>query len=188
MTALRSRIYFIFLLLALSGLASAQQGSITDLSFELQVYPTGIIPGVRWEKAYSGKHAINARVGVQKIRHQDYGVHDDERGDGFGFSLGYRRYLQPGYKGLSLNLRADVWFNQLDWKDNISQVNEINGNTHVTVLQPTIGAGYLFELGNNINIRPTVSVGYEINVETQGESVGEGLIWLIGFEVGRRLR
>ena len=67
-----------------------------DISFELQVYPTGVIPGVRFELALDDRQAVHLRLGIQEIDHRDEGVQDDETGDGAGFTLGYKRYLRPG--------------------------------------------------------------------------------------------
>ena len=56
----------------------------------------------------------------------------------------------------------------------------------VTVLQPTIEAGYLYPLNNNFFITPTIAYGFEINIDTDGEDTGEGPILLLGLHVGRR--
>lgn len=164
----------------------AQQSQALDISVELQAYPTGVIPGVRFEKGFSNRQAVHLRLGYQEIRHQDFGVHEDERGDGYGFGLGYRYYFKPGFEKLSLGFRTDVWFNSLAWKDNIGLPAEISGNTDVTVFQPTFQLGYLFKLNRNLFVTPSLSFGYEINVDTDGEDVGEGPIWLVGVEAGFR--
>ena len=163
----------------------AQEG-ILDIDFELQAYPTGIIPGIRIEKGFAQKNAIHLRLGYNWIRHRDLGVHEDERGDGFGFTLGYKRYLKAGFKGWFGGIRSDVWFNQLDWKDHIGLPNEQSGHTKITVVQPTAEAGYLFTLPNDWIIAPAIGFGYEVNVVTNGEPTGEGAILLLGFTLGKR--
>ena len=170
--------------LSFAGLTQASQD--LDLGIEVQLYPTGVIPGVRIEKRLADNQAWFVRIGLQEIRHEDYGVHEDERGDGYGFGLGYRYYFKPGFERLSLGIRTDVWFNSLSWKDNIGQVNEVSGKTDVTVVQPSVQLGYLFKLNQAVYITPSLSFGYEVNVDTQGEDVGEGPIWLLGVETGFR--
>ena len=65
--------------------------------------------------------------------------------------------------------------------------NEISGNTDIIVIQPTLEVGYLFlPFDSNLHISPTVSFGYEVNVRTRGEPVGEGAILLLGFQIGKR--
>ncbi len=160
--------------------------SARDISFELQVYRTGIIPGVRFEYAFDDRQAVHLRLGIQEIRHEDFGVHEDERGDGAGFTLGYKRYLHPGLTGLSFSFRTDVWFNSLDWRDNIDTPSEVSGRTNVTVLQPTVEVSWHRSFGKKYFFTPSAAAGFEINVDTDGEDVGEGFIFLIGALLGVR--
>ncbi len=164
---------------------SEEASNPLDVSFEFQAYPTGLIPGLRIEKGFADKHAVHLRIGYQWIRHRDLGEHDDERGTGYGFTLGYRKYFGEGFKGFSLSSRCDLWFNELDWKDD-TPAGEVNGTSKITVVQPTIEAGYTFEFGNQMIFTPTAAFGYEVNVKTDGADVGEGAILLIGFEIGKR--
>ena len=157
-----------------------------DLSFEFQAYPTGLIPGIQIEKGFGAKDAVHLRLGYQHIRHGDWGVQEDERGNGYGFSLGYKHYLKEGFAGWFWGLRNDFWWNTLDWKNNIGELNEIGGTSEIIVIQPTAMAGYLFELGKTGFFTPTIAFGFEVNVETEGEEMGQGAILLLGFEIGKR--
>ena len=157
-----------------------------NVSLEVQQYPTGTIAALQLERRLADQHAVHGRLGVQRIRHEDYGEHDDERGDGFGFSLGYRYYRSPEQVGWSAGFRTDLWWNSLDWTDNINQADERRGETDVVVLQPTIEVGYLHLLNSEFFITPTVAFGFEINIDTDGEDTGEGPIWLLGLHLGRR--
>ncbi len=161
------------------------QKYVLDVAFEFQAYPTGLIPGLRVEAA-SGKHAGHLRLGYNWIRHGSAGVHQNERGSGFGFSLGYKRYFVETQLGSFVELKSDLWFNEIDWQDNIARPNEIRGRSDVIVSQPTATFGYTFRLNPITVIAPTISLGYEINVWTDGEPTGEGAIFLLGFHVGRR--
>ena len=95
----------------------------SSLVFEFQAYRTGIIPGFTYERFFSNKDAWHLRAGFQVIRHEDFGEHDDERGNGFGGSVGYRRYWS---NGLSVGGRVDLWSNELDWTDNIGEADELS--------------------------------------------------------------
>jgi len=186
--SLRRWLCFGFLLLATVAtptLHSAEKPH-RDVSFELQVYPTGVISGVRFELALDDRQAIHLRLGVQEIRHGDEGVQEDERGDGAGFTLGYKRYLRPGLTGLAFSFRTDLWFNSLDWRNNIGTPEEVSGRTNVTVLQPTVEISWHRSLGSKYFITPSAAAGFEINVDTDGEDVGEGFIFLAGVLVGVR--
>ncbi|RMG32185.1 MAG: hypothetical protein D6730_00065 [Bacteroidetes bacterium] len=184
--------HFFFLICALLALQPLQAqeirpGQLADAGIEIQAYPTGIIPGLRFALALGPQDALHLRLGYNFIRHRDLGVHQDERGDGWGFSLGYRHYFSKGLQGWFLGLRDDTWFNQLDWRDNIDQADEVSGSTRIIVVQPTAEGGYLFESGNGKwGFAPSVAFGFEINVKTEGAEVGQGAILLIGIGFSRR--
>ncbi len=115
-------IRIIFILIFVGSFYSStfsQEGGVFDVGVEIQAYPTGIIPGLRLEKGFAEKHAIHIRAGYNWIRHRDLGVHEDERGDGYGFTLGYKRYFSNDFQGWFLVIRNDICINILYCKDNI---------------------------------------------------------------------
>jgi hypothetical protein len=162
--------------------------SQTTVNAELQVYPTGIIPGVRIEKLVTDNTSVHLRVGLNIFDHRDLGVHDEETGWGYGFTIGAARNL--GDSKFSLGLRNDIWFNSVDWRDELDfstdpDILYINGETDIIVVQPTAELTYRIETGKLV-IRPSLAVGLEWNVRTVGEPTGEGPIGLIGVIVGKR--
>lgn len=165
----------IFLLFA--GYAQAQR-----IGLEVQQYPTGFLSGIYGEFELKDQHTLNLRLGYNALDHQDFGVHDSEIGGGFGGSLGYRYYFKPAFKKTFIGVRSDLWFNSIDWED-ISEA----GNTKVTVLQPTVLAGYAWSVGERLRIVPELAFGREINVVTNGAEVGQGFILLWGLVVDYRL-
>ena len=96
--------------------------------------------------------------------------------------MGYRHFLSSSGRWF-LGVRNDFWFNSLDWRDQIGQPNEVNGSTNITVVQPTLEGGLGFSLGEKWGIFPSISFGYEINVVTRGEEVGQGAILLLGVSL-----
>lgn len=154
--------------------------SQTSLNLELQVYPTGIIPGVRIEKQVGNKTLAHLRVGLNIFDHRDLGVQDEESGAGYGFTLGVSRLLK---KNFELGIRNDIWFNNVDWVDNTGP-SPFPGETSITVLQPTIELGYRHQ-GERLIIKPTLAFGLEWNVITDGEPTGEGPIVLVGVIIGK---
>lgn len=183
-------IVLILVLCGLSGAAQAKDGPVfqgstrpaNSLVFEFQAYPTGIIPGFTYERFIGDRSALNFRVGIQVIRHGDEGVHEDERGNGFGGSVGYRYYWPIG---LSVGARADLWFNSLDWRDNIGEDDEVSGQTDIIVLQPVIEATWRQYFSSNWFVQPSVAAGAEINIVTDGEETGQGFIILGALAIGR---
>lgn len=178
----------LLLLLLLSATLAQSQSSPFDVNLEIQAYPTGLIPGLRLEKNFAEKNAVSLRLGYQLIDHRDLGKHDDETGSGYGFSLGYRRFFRENYRGLSLGLRNDFWWNEIDWEtlDQNSQLPQtITGTTDIIVVQPTAELAFTQVAGAWL-FTPTLSFGFEVNVKTDGEPTGEGAIVLLGINVGRR--
>lgn len=160
--------------------------STTDVSFEFQAYPTGLIPGFRIEKSLSAKSTLHLRLAYQFIDHRDLGVHQNEEGSGFGFTLGFNKFLKHYYEKWHFGIRNDIWFNTIDWESSIGTAPVPFGTTDIIVVQPTAQIGYLFDFNKSWFITPTVSFGYEVNVRTEGEPTGEGAILLIGINVGKR--
>jgi len=150
-----------------------------EIGLEIQAYPTGIIPGIRLEKYLNSNSSLNLRLGFQLIDHRDLGVHENEEGSGYGVSLAYRRFFKHDQKGLSLALRTDLWFNEIDWKDGL-----LEGDSKITVVQPTIMGEYAIRINPSLFITPSLSFGWEWNVSTQGEPTGEGAIILLGLTFG----
>jgi hypothetical protein len=162
----------------------AQLGA--DFSFEFQAYPTGLIPGFRLEKTFGQRSAAHVRLGYNWIRHGNAGKHDLEWGDGCGFTLGYKRYFREGFEKFSLGIRNDLWFNEMEWKDQIGTTGFANGSTKIIVVQPTLEASWLFRFGSDWFITPSLAFGYEVNVKTVGSPTGEGAILLAGVLMGKR--
>ncbi len=175
---------FIFLFPTLSH----SQSSIFDVNFEFQAYPTGLIPGIRLENGFGDRHAVHLRLGYNWIRHRDLGEHDDERGDGYGFSLGYKYHFRDNFQGFFLGLRNDLWFNSLDWEDyDAGGAVVASGTSDIIVVQPTAEFGRTFVLGDGgWTFSPNIAFGFEVNVKTEGADVGQGAILLLGFKVGPR--
>ena len=173
--------FLLFTILLFSGIAHSQ-----SLGFEFQAYPTGLIPGIRYANGWGEKHEWNLRLGLNLIDHRDLGVQSDEKGWGYGGSLGYRYYVKPGWKGLFLGPRLDLWRNHIDWIDIQPNDDQLTGTTRLFVVQPTAEAGYQWVLGN-WTLAPSIAFGFEINAVTEGEETGQGAILLLGISVIRNL-
>jgi len=178
----------IVVLVFIMNILSAQTEDIDrgiTLGPELQVYPTGLLPGIRLEINLDSKSSLNLRIAAQIIDHRDLGVQDDETGNGYGISIGYRRFFKSTVSGWSLAGRVDYWKNTIDWQSNGPP--EVTGTSKITVLQPTALLEYKFPSQSSISITPSLGLGYEWNIKTDGEPTGEGAILLIGVFVGFQL-
>lgn len=177
-----------FLLVVITTITiTAQSGKSLDVGLEVQVYPTGVIPGLHFEYGLSDQDGLLGRVGYNIVNHRDLGVQDDEKGGGFGFSLGYRRYFKADRQGFFLGARTDLWFNKIDWKQDPNLITEVKGRSDITVFQPTAEAGYVINLKKEgWSFVPSIAFGAEINIKTEGLPVGEGAVLLLGFTFRKR--
>ncbi len=170
-------------LLCLTWFWSSGQSRSTTYGVELQQYPTGFQPGLFVSFPLAELTSIDLRVGYNLVWHGSTGVHDDERGGGFGFSLGYlRSFLSPD-DGLFSMGRVDGWFNRVDWRDKAAPA-DLMGTTDLIVIQPSFLLGYRFPLASQMSISPTLAFGWEFNVREDGEDIGEGAILLWGVRLG----
>ncbi|GAB5523828.1 MAG: hypothetical protein Roseis2KO_17000 [Roseivirga sp.] len=172
----------LFLLIILYSTANAQNSGQTgaqSLGFDLQIYPAGTIFNIKSAWAVSAKEELIGKLGYNIAQRQNFGEHDSEEGNGPGFTFAYKRYLRNGFKGWYAEGRVGMWFLDIDWRDNTPAAS---GSTDISVLQPTLGIGYDFALNKErLKLGLIVAFGYEVNIITSGEEVGQGGISLIGF-------
>jgi hypothetical protein len=165
---------------------AAAQAPVHRLSagLELQGYPAGVIVAASASIAISAADAIVVYLGNNVTDRGDFLEHDDEEGGGAGFGAAVRHSFSGAGGGWHIGARTDLWFLDIDWSDaGGSRV----GMTEVTVLQPTARAGHAWLLfGERLRLDATVALGAEINIQTQGENVGEGVILLGGFGLSYR--
>ncbi|NNJ55479.1 MAG: hypothetical protein HKP14_05085 [Bacteroidia bacterium] len=155
---------------------------------EYNYYPAGHIIGVQAEYSPNNNHhSFNARLATNITRRWDFsGLNDDERGFGFGGSIGYRYYLTPQCNGLYLGARTDLWFISVDWEDSSEIIQK--GTTKITVLQPTFELGYLFRFKKGWELGTAFVNGIELNIKMDGEPVGEGWITLWQIRLSKQIK
>lgn len=146
---------------------------------EVQAYPAGVIPGVRWEWPRSDRDVWFGRFAYNFADRGDFGEHDDESGGGFGLGAGWRRWQDDQKLGWHYGARLDFWDLDIDWRDNAPTTRQ--GATNVLVVQPTIEGGYSWNVRKGGRLDLTLGLGAELNVSTDGEDVGEGAILLLGI-------
>lgn len=182
MNALR----FLILACAMGALCSPKAFAASDCArLELRAYPTGQLTGVGWESDIPllGSHYRgSATVLYNRARRGDSGVHQDERGNGYGGGLAVDRYFSPDQLGWYVGVRAEVFSLRIAYRDSIGNAN-IAGSSRVTVVQPTLNAGHAFDLGNRQRLQLSLGLGAEINARTRGAKVGSGAIGLVGVSL-----
>jgi len=140
---------------------------------EVQVYPAGVIGVIGLDKQVNDRTTGRVFAGINITDRRDWGEQDDETGHGFGLGVSMDRTLSADSR-LWFGTRIDLWSMAIDWTNDTLN---IEGETDIWVLQPTVRAGY--RLTSTLDL--SASLGAEINVSTDGEPVGEGAILLVGL-------
>ena len=173
--------YLCVLLAFCQTASSAQDSQVTGL--EIQVYPTGWIPSLQYERQWTAKSSILIRLGTNIFDHRDLGVQPNEEGSGWGGSIGYRRYFGTFSDRWHLTLKNDIWWNDVEY--DLDQPGQ-RGKSSITVLQPTLALGHTIQTKRDWMISPSIAFGLEWNVRTSGRPTGEGPILLLGVAIGKK--
>lgn len=161
---------------------SALDAPLYHIGIEVQWYPAGYQFMLTGEWGFTQRDAIHAKLGYNLARRQDFSPYNDqENGGGWGFTTGYRHYFQDQCRGLYVGGRMDWWWLTIDWEDDLETANPTAGSTDIVVFQPTGEVGYLYQQPNSPwAVGVNAAAGWEINVLTDGEEVGQGAIGLLG--------
>lgn len=149
---------------------------------ELQAYPAGVVAAARLERSLSYDEVVSFRIAWNETDRSDWGEHDNEEGGGYGAGIGYSRWLGGERSGWFWGGQLDLWQLDIDWRQNTPASQ---GQTDVTVLQPVLQAGWSSASDGGWRTDWTASIGAEINIDTSGQDVGEGLIFLLGVRLTR---
>ncbi len=176
------------LCLLITGAISAQHKNNSNLVHRIQIgaevqwYPAGWIIGPVANFLITPRHIINVRTATNITNRHDWsGKNDNEKGKGYGGSLGYRYIFTPDKNSFYIGVRADLWRMKIDWENYVGTLSEIKGRTKIWIFQPSAEFGYKIISNNEKwNLLFSSGVGKEINIRTSGKEVGEGGMWLLG--------
>ena len=125
-----------------------------------------------------------ARVAGNFTDRQDFAEHDRETGHGGGLGAGWRHYLTPWTNrsearpnGWQYGVRLDLFALRISYRDPGPRF----GHSNILVLQPSAEFGYGWSTPGLGRLELNLGLGAEINVNTDGEDVGEGAIALLGL-------
>ena len=179
---------FVFFFLLISNQSFSQDSEQkkdthnSAFGIAVQVYPSGIIPTINYEYHLTDNTSIQHRLGVNIIDRQDYSdENDEEKGFGFGGSMGYRYHFLKPKGAFIIGVNIDVWNTWIDWKNTNNQI-KTSGNTYTLVLQPWLEAGCFIKLKNASKLGFTGGFGREINIITNGKDVAEGWIGSLSIQ------
>ncbi|MES2681927.1 MAG: hypothetical protein V4650_00265 [Pseudomonadota bacterium] len=141
---------------------------------ELRLYPAGGIASIGALWPQGRQNEVGVSVLYNRAERGDAGRHDEESGDGFGLGIEARRFKAAHRSAWFYGARIELFQLGIDWRD----AGRGQGRSDITVLQPTLRGGYRFA-GSGLEL--AASLGAEINLQTDGEAVGEGAIGLLGM-------
>lgn len=158
----------------IATLCAAPLAQAVEGTAELRLYPAGGIASVGALWPQGSQNEVGISVLYNRAERGDAGRHDEESGDGFGLGIEARRFTASHRKAWFYGARVELFQLDIDWRD----TGRGQGQSDITVLQPTLRGGYRFA-GSGLEL--AASLGAEINLETEGERVGEGAIGLLGI-------
>lgn len=161
---------------------NAEPAGKFKIGADVRWYPAGWIVGPSVAYVATPKHILSAGIAVNLADRKDFsGLNDDEKGTGFGGSVGYRFLFSPNKSTFFLGARVDLWGMKIKWKDKLGTPQAINGTTNITIFQPTAEIGYWLKIKDSKwNLLFSGGGGAEVNIKTKGKEVGQGGIWLLG--------
>lgn len=169
-----------FIMYSVFGIAQKKNDLIhkkIEFGTELQAYPAGLITTITSNIFVKENLALRFRVGGNFANRKDFsGLNDDEKASGFGGSIGLLKYFPYKKGSFIFGANVDGWNMWTRWKDAINTLNPQQGTTYNLVVQPSVNAGYLYDVSKKLNLGLTLGIGREINVITRGKDVGQGWI------------
>lgn len=161
---------------ALLAAPARAQPSPYQPTAELRGYPSGAIVSGGLQRGFGNDWLAGAHVAWNFVDRGSNGEFAHEDGGGFGFGGTLDKYFAPDRNGWFVGGRAELYFLEIDYRD-----PGIRGSSDITVFQPTARAGYGWTFGGGrYGLTAALSLGAEINVDTDGAEVGEGAILLGG--------
>lgn len=128
-------------------------------------------PGINLQLAFNARehHSIITSLGYKDVWRPIPNTHNNEKGKGFGGSVGYRYYFKVLPKGIYLGLRAHVWsLSMYRSADNTAK------NTNLTIGQPSAELGYTAVINDIAFVTFYYSAGKQFQISDADKSYGYG--------------
>lgn len=173
------------LIAALAAVAAPTADAQHGVFVTARAYPAGVVGAVGLAGS-TGRFESGIWAGYNLTRRRDWGEHDDERGGGFGGGLESAWFPGSREGGWFMGARGAIWRMEIEWRDDPQTLpGPVRvGETHIVVVQPTLRAGYRLGFVERFRLDVEAALGAEINAHTDGEKVGQGVIFLVGMRLG----
>jgi hypothetical protein len=154
----------------------------TDIGAEYQWTENSPALNLQFALNATTHHSFVGSVGIKTAFQPIEGSHDNEKGKGWGGSVGYRYYFSVLPKGFYVGARAHFWsLNMYHTADNLSP------KTSVTIAQPSGEIGYTSVINDLFFITTYISAGQKVTVSgEQTFAYGKGFVASAGIAMGWR--
>ncbi|MEP6647746.1 MAG: hypothetical protein ABJC12_11715, partial [Saprospiraceae bacterium] len=173
-------IAFYFSCVDISNGQTVKNGSNNSASVGIsaQLYPAGLIATLNSDIFLASHSSVFLRAGGNFTNRKDFSKYNDnEKGAGFGGSIGLRKHYFMKKGQIIAGLNTDLWNMWINWKNDIGTPLQTQGKTYTLVVQPWLETGYFTGRENApLKFGITGGFGREINVITKGKVVGHGWI------------
>lgn len=142
-------------------------------------------PGINLQLAFNAKihHSFITSIGYKQAWKHIPNTNNNEKGKGFGGSLGYRYYFKIIPKGIYIGARAHVWsLSMYKTADNTA------GNTNLTVAQPSAELGYTAVINDMAFISFYYSAGTQVQLSAEDKTYGYGKGSVSAFGISGGIR
>jgi hypothetical protein len=128
-------------------------------------------PGINLQLAFNAKihHSIITSLGYKDVWRPIPNTHNNEKGKGFGGSLGYRYYFGVIPKGIYLGARAHIWSLSM-----YRSADNTAANTNLIIGQPSAELGYTAVINDIGFITLYYSAGKQFQLSAADNSYGYG--------------
>ena len=173
------------ILIYLCSISYSQEMGFNTTDIGAEYNYTSSYSSYSMQLAFNAKthHSIIIRGGYNKIQSDPTTADNNESGNGWSASLGYRYYIKVLPRRFYIGTRVEVSNLDINWSKFIG-----GGTSKIIVLQPSIETGYTLLINELFFITPYVAGGFQTTLKTKGETVnyGNGFIPFAGISAGFR--
>ena len=179
------RIIFALSLIAISFIGAAQEAGYrtTDVGGSFQYSPDFNTYSLQLAFNAEEYHSFILKGNFARAGSRKTSNHTSESGSGWGAYLGYRYHFSVIPKRAFLGLGVGIQSMKMNWS-----LLLLEGTTNLTLLQPTIEAGYTLLINDYMYITPSVSGILQTKLSSKGADVdfGSGFAPAAGISIGWR--
>lgn len=179
--------FAVFSFLIILSSSNAQDGYVdigyttTDVGVDFKTFSDGSFVGLHLGFGAKLHHALHGSIGYYMAKNNTPSYYSNKTKGGLGVNIGYRYYTKPRPDGFFIGIDASLFTNKATLN---SQVPE----TYTSLkFIPSLQTGFMILINDQIFITPSVSVGYNTNLENKLNVNGGKAVAVPGISAGVKL-